>query len=166
MRNSWRALAALTILTLPACTVTWREPVLQPLNASRFYDDEITATCDAVEAVATRMGLTIKDTTRQERACLVETDFRVFSDAGDDPTEHLKRVAWTGVGRFIGGRYTTTITSRDVRDGGTRVRISTRIEGYISEEFGYQVLRSRGIIEDAMFAAIGVSLGTGPVEAS
>lgn len=149
---------------LPACTITVREPVIRPLNTNRFYDAELSPTCDAVEGVITAVGLHVKETRREDTACLVESDFKVLSDTGDDPTQHLKRVAYTGVGGFIGGRYTVTVTTRNVRDGGTRVKVVTRVEGYINEEFGYQVLRSRGLIEEAMFAAIGESLGTPPSE--
>ena len=67
---------------------------------------------------------------------------------------------------FIGGRYALTVTTRNVRDSGTRVKVTTRVEGYISEEYGYQELRSRGIIEDREFAAIGESVGAAPAEAN
>ena len=164
MRTTRHGLVALLVFFLPACTVTWREPTIEPLNTNRFYDSTLTDTCDAVEAMITDFGLAIQSSEREERACLLDTDFKVFSDTGDDDINHLKRVAWTGVGSFIGGRYTVTVTTRNVRDGGTRVRVSTRIEGYIDEEFGYQVLRSRGIIEESMFATIGQSLGASPVE--
>jgi len=164
MRRTWRVLATLTILALPACTITWREPTLQPLNANRFYASAVNTTCHAAEQVIKDFGLTIKSAQYEERACLIETDFKVLSDTGDEPANHLKKVAWTGVGGFIGGRYTVTATGRSVRDGGTRVRVTTRIEGYINEEFGYQVLRSRGVIEDALFASLGEAVGEPPTE--
>ncbi len=165
-RRLVRASALLVALALPACQITWREPILQPLNSNRYYDSTLEATCNAAEQVVTHLGLTVKESQQQERACLLETDFKVLSDTGEDPTEHLDRVAFVSVGPFIGGRYTLTITTRNVRDSGTRVKVSTRVEGYINEEFGYQVLRSRGIIEERVFAAIGQSVGAAPVEAN
>lgn len=165
-RRPVRATALLFALALPACQITWREPVLQPLNSNRYYDTNLETTCDAAQKVVMNLGLTVKESQAQERACLLETDFKVLSDSGDDPTEHLDRIAFVGVGPFIGGRYALTVTTRDVRDSGTRVKVTTRVEGYISQEFGYQVLRSRGIIEDRVFAAIGESVGVAPVEAN
>lgn len=165
MHTVRRGLAALMILALPACTITLREPTLRPLNTNRFYAADLGATCDAVDQALQKSGLAIKDSQREDRACLVDTNFKVLSDTGEDPANHLKKVAWTGVGGFIGGRYTVTVTTRTVRDGGTRVRVSTRVEGYINEEFGYQVLRSRGIIEDTLFSSIAEQLGTAAVEA-
>lgn len=158
-------LLALLLLCLPACRITFREPELKPLNTSRYYAAEVAATCDAVEAVLHELALPVKKQERQDNACLIETDFKVFPDIGDNPMNHLKRSALTGVGSFIGGRYFLTITGRDVRDGGARLRVVTRIEGYIDQEFGYQVLRSSGIIEDHTFAAVGEKLGVPPVEA-
>lgn len=151
---------------LPACQVTFREPTLQPLNTNRFYDAEVAATCDAVEQVLQDMGLAVMKRERQADACLIDTDPKVFPDTGDDPINHLKRSAFTAAGSFIGGRWFVTITGRDVRDGGARLRVVTRIEGYVNQEFGYQVLRSSGIIEDRIFAAVGDKLGVPPVEAN
>ena len=159
-RHPSRAWLAIVILAaLPACKITWREPTLQPLNTNRFYAAELSEACQAARAVVTSFGLEVTEMTEQERACLVDTDFKVLADDGDDPTEHLNRVAFTGAGRFIGGRYTVTVTGRGVRDGGTRVKVVTRVEGYINEEFGYQVLRSTGLLEERMFADIGQRLG-------
>lgn len=156
---------AVCLLALPACRITFREPTIQPLNTNRFYDAEVAATCDAVERVLQDLALPLKKADRQSSACLIDTDFKIFPDIGEEPTNHLKRSAFTGVGSFIGGRYFVTITGRDVRDGGSRLRVVTRIEGYINEEFGYQVLRSTGVIEDRIFAAVGEKLGVAPVEA-
>ncbi len=163
----WSVLLLLVALAaLPACTITWREPTIQPLNTSRFYAAELNPTCDAAQQAAATLGVPIQEVQQQERACLISTDFKVLPDTGENPLDHLKEVAWVGVGGFIGGRYSLTITARTVRDGGTRVRITTRIEGYVNEEFGYQVLRSKGLIESHLFDAIGQRLGTPPVEAS
>jgi hypothetical protein len=157
-------LAAL-LLALGACQITLREPVIEPLNTNRFFDAELEPTCDAVEQVIQTIGLQLEDVQRAGIACLLDTEFKVFSDEGDDPIDHLAKVAMVGAGGFIGGRYTLTVTTRDVRNGGTRVRVSSRIEGYVSEEFGYQVLRSNGLIETMVFDAIGMQLGESPVEA-
>jgi len=164
--RSVRASVLLLALALPACQITWREPVLQPLNSNRYYDTGLETTCAAAQQVVLQLGLTVKESQEQDRACLLETEFKVLSDTGDDPTEHLNRIAFVGVGPFIGGRYALTVTTRNVRDSGTRVKVTTRVEGYISEEYGYQVLRSRGIIEDRVFAAIGESVGAAPAEAN
>ena len=153
------------LLSMGACQITWREPVIEPLNTNRFYDAELAPTCDAAEEVVQSLGLILEDVQRENNACLLDTGFSVFSDEGDDPMNHLGRVAMVGAGGFIGGRYTITVTTRDVRNGGTRVRVSTRIEGYVNEEFGYQVLRSNGVIESNVFDAIGMRLGAAPVEA-
>ena len=75
-------------------------------------------------------------------------------------------MAITGAGGFIGGRYTVTLTVRGVRNESIRVKVVTRVEGYINEEFSYQVLRSTGVIEREMFAALGRLLGTTPIEAN
>ncbi len=165
MRISPSSLVVGLTIVATGCTLTFKEPVLEPLNTNRFYDAEIADTCSAVERVVADLGLEIKGSQHEERACLTDTQSKVFSDVGDEPTNHLKQVAWAGAGGFIGGRYTLTVTTRDVRDGGTRVRVTTRIEGYINEEFGYQVLRSKGLIEGRVFAAIGTALGTAAVEA-
>ena len=123
-----RAGALLVLLALPACQITWREPVLQPLNSNRYYDSGLETTCAAALQVVTRLGLSVKESQEEERACLLETDFKVLSDFGDDPTEYLDKVAFVGVGPFIGGRYTLTVTTRDVRNSGTRVKVTTRVE--------------------------------------
>ena len=164
-RGAQRGLLLPLLLGMSACQITWREPVIEPVNTNRFYDAELEPTCDAAEQVVQSLGLALEDVQREDSACLLDTKFRVFSDEGDDPTNHLGRVAMVGAGGFIGGRYTLTVTTRDVRNGGTRVRVSTRIEGYVNEEFGYQVLRSNGLLERSIFEAIGAQLGAPPAEA-
>ena len=164
LRGTRAFLALPLLLLLPACQITLREPVIEPLNTNRFYDAELEATCDAVDETVRAYGLVIEDTQREGTACLIDTEFKVFSDVGDDPINRLDRVAFVGVGGFIGGRYAVTVTTRNVRNGGTRVRVSTRIEGYVNEEFGYQVLRSNGLIEGRMFSDIGERLGAPPME--
>jgi hypothetical protein len=153
------------LASVMGCQVTFREPKLEPLNTSRFFEAELGPTCDALEAMAGSLGLAIENIRREDTACMVETGFRVFSDTGDDPANHLSRAAYTGVGGFIGGRYFLTLTGRDVRDGGSRVRATVRIEGYINEEFGYQVLRSKGVIEERIFAGVAERVGAAAVEA-
>ena len=164
-RSAQRGLLLPLLLSAGACQITWREPVIEPLNTNRFYDAALEPTCDAAEQVVQALGLTLEDVQREDTACLLDTEFSVFSDEGDDPMNHLGRVAMVGAGGFIGGRYTLTVTTRDVRNGGTRVRVSTRIEGYVNEEFGYQVLRSNGLIESNIFDAIGAQLGAAPEQA-
>lgn len=159
-----RLLAIAILVALPACKITWREPTLEPLNTNRFYDAELEETCEASTSVLEEFELEIDETQREEGACLIETDYRVLPDTGEDPIDHLEEVAITGRGPFIGGRYAVTITGRASRDEGTRLKVVTRIEGYINEEFGYQVLRSEGLIEDRIFQAVGDRLGVDPVE--
>lgn len=159
-----RVLSAAVLVTLPACKITWREPTLEPLNTNRFYAAELNAVCDASRDTLEDLGLAETEFRQEDGACLLDTGWRVLSDTGEDPTNHLDEVAIIGPGPFIGGRYTVTITGRASRDEGTRLRVVTRIEGYINQEFGYQVLRSKGLLEDRIFAAIGDELGTPPVE--
>lgn len=154
---------AVLLLVLPGCTITWREPQLEPLNTNRFYDAELEAACEAAESVVRSLGLEVDESQREERACLIATDYKVLADAGEDPLEQLDEVALIGPGPFIGGRYTVTVTGRGSRDGGTRLKVVTRIEGYINEEFGYQVLRSTGVIEERVFERVGDRLGAEPL---
>ena len=163
-RKLSRLCALLTLIVLPGCQLTFREPRLEPLNTNRFYEAEIGPTCDALAEMANELGLPVESDRREDNACLIETGFRVFSDTGDDPIDSLTKAAHTGVGGFIGGRYFVTLTGRDVRDGGTRVRATVRVEGYINEEFGYQVLRSRGVIEQRIFDGVGSRLGVSAAE--
>jgi hypothetical protein len=165
-RGAQRLALVPLLLTFGACQITLREPVIEPLNTNRFFDAALEPTCDAAEQVVEALGLAIEDVQREGNACLLDTKFKVFSDEGDNPLDHLAKVAMVGAGGFIGGRYTLTVTTRDVRNGGTRVRVSSRIEGYVNEEFGYQVLRSNGTIEAGVFDAIGSRLGAAPVEAN
>lgn len=153
---------AVLLLVMPGCSITWREPQLEPLNTNRFYDADLEATCDAAQSVVEGLGLEVDDSQREERACLIATDYKVLADAGEDPLEHLGDVALIGPGPFIGGRYTVTVTGRGSRDGGTRLKVVTRIEGYINQEFGYQVLRSTGLIEERVFERVGSRLGAEP----
>lgn len=163
-KNLALILAAALLAATSACTITWREPRLEPLNTNRFYAAALPDACSAAERVVTGFGLQPSEVRTEDRGCLLETDWKVLPDTGEDPINHLRRVAIIGPNPFIGGRYTVTITGRSSRDEGTRVKVTTRVEGYISEEIGYQVLRSSGLIEDRMFTAIGEELGTPPVE--
>jgi len=53
---------------------------------------------------------------------------------------------------------------REIRGGHAKVKIVARIEGYMGEEYGYQVLRSTGLIEETLFTRLNETLGTTPVE--
>lgn len=152
------ALVAGLLAAVPACTITWREPTIEPLDNDRVYAAGLESACAAAERVVRDFGLEVQETREQGGACLVESDFRVLPDIGDDPVDHLDEVAYVGVGGFIGGRYAVTVTARS-REDNTRIKVVTRIEGYVNEEFGYQVLRSRGVIEREMFAALADHLG-------
>ena len=163
LHPSYRLVAALLLLALPACTVTWRQRPIEPLDTDRTYAAAFEETWAAVERTVAGMEMEVRDRQQEGGVGLLETGYRVLSDMGDD-VNRLERIAYIGPGGFIGGRYTLTVTVRSLRSGDTRVKVNTRIEGYVNEEFGYQVLRSRGLIEDRIFTQIGTALGTEPVE--
>lgn len=159
-RGAFRlAVIILLLVALPGCTITWREPTIEPLDNDRVYRTSLEPACDAAEQVVRDFGFEVKETRGQGDACLVESDFQVFPDVGERPSDHLDEVAYVGAGGFIGGRYAVTLSAR-AREDNTRIKVVTRIEGYVNEEFGYQVLRSKGIIEREMFSALAEQLGT------
>lgn len=159
----YRLLAAMLLVALPACSITWRQRPIEPLDTDRTYAAGFEDAWAAIERTVTGIELEVRDRQQEDGVGLLETGYSVLSDTGDD-INRLDKIAYAGPGGFIGGRYTLTVTVRSLRSGDTRVKVNTRIEGYVNEEFGYQVLRSRGLIEDRIFTRIGTALGTEPVE--
>ncbi|MFQ5743592.1 MAG: hypothetical protein ACE5HV_08385 [Acidobacteriota bacterium] len=159
-------LAAIFLLAaLPACTVTFRQKPIAPLNTSRNYKTGVKDAWTAAKAVIEEWPHEIQEANFEEEngAGLLTTDFKVLSDQGDK-INHLKKVAYAQGASFIGGRYALTVTVREVRGGLSRIKVVARIEGYLGEDYGYQVLRSTGLLEEAVFNRINERLGTTPVD--
>ena len=81
MRIRWRAQSAILlipVLLITGCQVTWREPVIEPLNTNRFYDAQLGDTCDAVEVVVQDLALQIEDT--RMRLAQVSEDAARFAE--------------------------------------------------------------------------------------
>lgn len=153
--------AALLLLSLPACSVQFREPTIERLDPDRSYDAACDPTWGTTQEVLEELGAEISEIERRDQAGLITTDFTVLSDIGAD-INHLDRVAYSRGGSFIGGRYALTVTVRCLQDGRSKVKVVTRIEGYMGEELGYQVLRSTGLLEREIFRRIGARLGAEP----
>lgn len=150
------AIAASLLLT--ACSVTWRQPEIRPLNPVRQYPATAPALCDALLDALGRLGLQTETVTRESDACLVETDYRRLA-GGEAPHEQLREVSYTTGGEFFShGRFLVTASVRELPEG-ARVRLTTRIEGF---DAGYRVLRSTGVIEEVLFDAIHEILGVEP----
>lgn len=160
-----RVAAAALLLWLPACSVSVREPTIEPLDTDRRYQAACDPTWESTLGVIEEMPPAVEERERRERAGLITTGFAVLSDTGAE-INHLDQVAFSRGGRFIGGRYALTVTVRCLEEQETKVKVVSRIEGYVNQEMGYQVLRSKGLLEEEVFARIGESLGTPPVNAS
>lgn len=162
-RCARRFLVAALTGGLAACAVTLREPEIKPLNPVRQYPVAVPRTCDGVLAAMAALGLVVAAITRDETTCLVQTDRLRLSEAGDD-INHLGKIAYVTAGEsFAHGRYSVTVNAAPAAAGLTRVRLTTRIEGYDS---GYRLLRSRGIVEQAIFDHLQATLGVEPVSDS
>lgn len=170
MRPLRRATRRLLIATLAAlamvpagCSVTWREPEIQPLNPVRQYPAPVPQVCDGVLAAIAALDLAVDEITRDDAHCLVQTVLQRLSERGDD-VNHLDKVAYVTPGdAFAHGRYTVTASVGQARDDLARVRLTTRIEGY---DAGYRLLRSRGILEQAFFDHLRESIGVDSVSDS
>ena len=165
-RRLWlRASACTLLIALPACSVTFRRKPIEPLDNDRNYEVAIEQCWETSKQVVTDFVSGIEDQTYApgNQAGMIVTEFAILSDTGDDDYNHLKRVAYARGASFIGGRYQLTVTTRLIRGGRCKVRIVARIEGYMGEEFGYQTLRSTGVIEEEIFGRISTALGTEPV---
>ena len=164
MRTNDRSplVVALLLVALPACQITWRQRPVEPLDRDRKYEMQYDQTWVAVQQVMRGFGLEVKEQRQEGDVGLVDTEFKVLSDTDED-VNRLNKVAYTGPGGFIGGRYAMTVTVRGLNSGETKVKVVTRVEGFINEEYGYQVLRSTGLLENEVFVRIGNQLGTEPI---
>lgn len=160
-----RLCALALLLALPACTVTFRRKPIEPIDNDRNYTVEIANCWETSKQVVTDFTPGIEDESFEpaNNAGLLVTDYSVFADTGDEDWRHLKRVAYSQGAPFIGGRYQLTLTTRLIRGGNCKVRVVARIEGYMGEEYGYQALRSTGVLEQEIFDRISTALGAEPV---
>lgn len=154
----------LLLLALPACTITFREKPIEPLDTDRNFPVALDSCWETTSDVIRQFPPEIKESRfePENEAGLIVTDFAVLPDRGE-PHQHLDNIAYSRGARFIGGRYTLTTTLRKIRDGSCKVKVVARIEGYLGEEYGYQVLRSKGLLEETVFNRIEQRLGTAPV---
>ena len=145
--------------------MTFRRKPIQPLDNDRNYGVPVTQCWETSKQVITGFVPDIEEATfaPANQAGMIVTEFKVLSDTGDEDYNHLKRVAYAQGAPFIGGRYQLTVTTRLIRGDRCKVRIVVRIEGYMGEEFGYQTLRSTGVIEEEIFGRISTALGAEPV---
>ena len=131
-----------------------------PLNPVRVFAAAPNAVCDAVLEVLSIMELELASDTRQDNACLIESDVRRLSESGP-PVNHLRDVAYVGNQNFFShGRFAFTVAVGQNSAGNTRVRITTRVEGY---DAGYQNLRSTGLLESTAFDHLTAELGESPI---
>ncbi len=156
----------LFVVLLSGCQVTFRRKPIQPLDNDRNYDIAILPCWDASRQVVADFatGVESEDWEAANDAGMLVTEFAVFSDTGDNDYNHLKRVAFAQGAPFIGGRYQLTVTTRLIRGGRCKVRVVARIEGYMGEEYGYQTLRSNGVLEQEIFDRISSQLGVTPAD--
>lgn len=165
-RVSIRVIAVVLLLAaLPACTVTFRRKPIVPIDNDRNFDVDVQSCWDTSTKVVADFtsGVDEQEFDPQNNTGLMVTKYAVFSDSGDNDWQHLKRVAYAQGAPFIGGRYQLTLTTRTIRGGACKVRVVARIEGYMGEEYGYQALRSTGLLEQEIFDRISAALGTEPV---
>lgn len=159
-RNLLLPLLTVAALGLPACSITWRQPEIVPLNPVEFYAVGIEPACDAAAEVFEALGLEVTETMRREQACVLETGYARL-DAPDDPFEHLRDVGHVSAAdTFLHGRYLLTASIRQTARGNTRVRLTSRVEGY---EGSYRTVRSNGTIERVAFERLSERLGTEPL---
>ena len=168
MRALWRSTCdrrcrlplLLAALVLPACNVTWRQPEIKPLNPVRQFAVDAGSLCDGLLGTLAGLEMEIASVTREENACLVESEFRRL-DESKASYEKLDRVAYaTNPAFFSHGRYLITGSVREASTG-SRLRLTIRIEGF---DAGYKLLRSTGVIEEMLFERIGTAVGTAASE--
>lgn len=153
-----RCAALVLLLALPACTITFRQKPLAPVDDDRNFDAPLTRTWEVVQDV---VGGFVDDVERvefQDDAGIIVTEFAVLPDTGP-PYQHLDEVALAQGYPFIGGRYSLTVTVREVQGGQSKVRVVPRLEGYLGQEYGYQALRTTGVLEQELFNRISDQLG-------
>lgn len=160
---------AIALVVTAACSVTWRQPEIKPLNPTRQYPATVAAACGAVIAALQQLDMVVDDAQgaaaategSAAAACLVQTEHRRLPESGDS-FNYLDKVAYVGPADFFShGRVAVTTSVRAAAGELTRVRLTTRIEGY---DAGYRLLRSRGLIEEALFARIEQMLDVSPVQ--
>lgn len=159
-----RLAAIVVLLALSACTVTFRRKPIEPLDNTRNYEVAVAECWDSAKQTVTDFVNRIEDTSFDagNQTGLLVSEYAVFADTGDADWQHLKRVAYSQGAPFIGGRYQLTLTVRTIRGGACKVRVVARIEGYMGEEYGYQALRSTGVLEQEIFDRISIALGSEP----
>ncbi len=162
-----RATAVVVLAVLLAgCQVTFRRQPIQPLDNDRNYDIAVEPCWDASRQVVADFanGVEKESWEPENDTGLLVTEFAVFSDTGDDDFKHLKKVSYSQGAPFIGGRYQITLTTRLIRGARCKVRVVARIEGYMGEDYGYQTLRSNGVLEQEIFDRISSQLGVTPAD--
>lgn len=157
--------AIVLLLALPACTVTFRRKPIEPIDNDRNYAADLQACWETSRRVVSDFASGVEDETFDagNQAGMLVTDYAVFSDTGDDDWNHLRRVSYSQGAPFIGGRHQLTLTTRLIRGDACKVRVVARIEGYLGEEYGYQALRSTGLLEEEIFSRISAALGSEPI---
>lgn len=134
---------------------TWRQPEIQPLQPVRYAAATVADVCAAMRDVLGSLDLELLEDTGEDAACVLETDYKRLTETGGN-IERLDDVAYLGnQGFFAHGRYLVTATMRATSEG-SRIRVTVRIEGY---DGGYRQLRSRGLIERAVFERLADNLG-------
>jgi len=156
-----RLIAVVLLAALPACTVTFRRKPIEPIDNDRNFAVAVDECWQHSRRIVSEFAGGIEDEQydTENNTGLMVTDYAVFSDTGEDDWNHVKRVSYSQGAPFIGGRFQLTLTTRPVRDGSCKVRIVARIEGYMGEEYGYQALRSTGILEEELFGRIATAMG-------
>ena len=99
-----RVIAALMLLALPACTVTFRQKPIEPLDTDRNYDTTIQAAWSGVKQVLEAWPYQISEESfdADNNAGMIITDYWVLPDLGPDH-DRLKKVAYAQGAPFIGG---------------------------------------------------------------
>ncbi len=164
-RNAMRLVAViLCLVVLPSCTVTFRRKPIEPIDNDRNFEVALQQCWQASRDVVADFANGVEDEQfdAESNTGLLVTEYAVFADTGDDDWRHLRRVSYSQGAPFIGGRYQLTLTTRGIRGGACKVRLVARIEGYMGEEYGYQALRSTGVLEQEVFDRISTQLGVEP----
>ena len=160
-RAAMPILVAVVVLLLPACQVTLREPEVQPVNPVVILPTELQPTCNQVRSAIGFLGGSLEEEIVERDACLFESAYLTLESSGRGITR-LDDVAYVGTASvFSRGRYKLTVSARPTTDGNTRLRLTTRIEGFDGD---YRVLRSRGLIERTIVERITTVMDVEPVD--
>lgn len=158
----WLVLPALLTLTT-ACQVTWRQPDVQPVNPVVVLPAPLEATCAQLRDAIGFLGGAIDNEVVERDACLYESGEIALLRTADAAVRDLDEVAYV-TDNLSRGRYHLTLSARPTSSGDTRIRISTRIEGY--DGGSYRLLRSRGLIERTLTERVTEVLEVEPVAGS